>query len=380
MDFDFPDELKQLRETARGFLADRCPASVTRHVIDNGLPYDAALWRDMSDMGWLSATIPEEHGGLGLGPLAVCILAEEIGRSIAPVPFASSVYLATEAILLFGSPRQQEEYLPRLANGTAVGTAAFAERIGPLRPDRFESGVTEGRLSGEKTAVMDGAAADFAVVAVRGGGDAPTLYLADLADSTVTRVPQDTIDPSRGHAALRFRSSEAEPLPASSNPAAMQILIDRAAAMMAFEQVGVAAAALDMACAYAKERFAFGRPIGSFQAIKHKLVDVYVALELARSNSYYGAWALESGGGELPVAAATSRVAACDAGWLATKENIQTHGGMGFTWELDCHLYYRRAKQLGLALGGGREWKRRLMQAYRARQTADTGTAAGAIR
>ena len=176
---------------------------------------------------------------------------------------------------------------------------------------------------------MDGAAADFAVVAVRGGGDAPALYLADLADPAVTRVPQDTIDPSRGHATLRFRSSEAEPLPGSSDPTAFHTLIDRAAAMMAFEQIGVAAAALDMACAYAKERFAFGRPIGSFQAIKHKLVDVYVALELARSNSYYGAWALESGGSELPVAAATSRVAACDAGWLATKENIQTHGAWG---------------------------------------------------
>ena len=131
---------------------------------------------------------------------------------------------------------------------------------------------------------------------------------------------------------------------------------------MAFEQIGIAGAALDMATAYAKERYAFGRPIGSFQAIKHKLVDVYVALELARSNAYFAAWALANDAPELPVAAAAARVSACEAAWLATKENIQTHGGMGFTWDLDCHLYYRRAKLLGLALGSATEWKRKLIE------------------
>jgi alkylation response protein AidB-like acyl-CoA dehydrogenase len=139
--------------------------------------------------------------------------------------------------------------------------------------------------------------------------------------------------------------------------------------MMAFEQVGNAQAALDMACAYARERYAFGRPIGSFQAIKHKLAEVYVALELARSNAYYGAWALNSEAAELPIAAAVARIAACDAGWLATKENIQTHGGMGFTWAFDCHLFYRRAKLLGLALGSSREWKHRLITELRTRNT-----------
>src|SRR6185437_4525924 len=167
-----------------------------------------------------------------------------------------------------------------------------------------------------------------------------------------------------------------EPLPGADSADTVRRLLDRAAVPMAFEQVGNAQAALDMATAYAKERYAFGRPIGSFQAIKHKLADMYIAVELARSNAYYGAWALHVDSAELPIAASVARIAACDAGWLATKENIQTHGGMGFTWQMDCHLYYRRAKLLGLALGGAREWKRRLIGELRARNTPTPSLAA----
>ena len=156
----------------------------------------------------------------------------------------------------------------------------------------------------------------------------------------------------------------------------VRTLIDRAACMMAFEQVGNAQAALEMATAYAKERFAFGRPIGSFQAIKHKLAEMYIAIELARSNAYYAAWALSTNAAELPIAAAVARIAASDAGWLASKENIQTHGGMGFTWQMDCHLYYRRAKLLALALGGTREWKQRLIAGLRTRNVAELEAAA----
>jgi len=135
----------------------------------------------------------------------------------------------------------------------------------------------------------------------------------------------------------------------------------------AFEQLGGAEAALGMARDYALQRYAFGRPIGSFQAIKHKLAEVYIAVELARSNAYYGAWALHTDAAELAVAASVARIAACEAGWIATKENIQTHGGMGFTWQFDCHLYYRRARLLGLALGSAREWKHRLVDTLKTR-------------
>ena len=370
MNFDFSDELKQLRDEARRFLTDRCPPAVPRRILEGPEPFDRALWQGMAEMGWAGAAIPEEYGGVGLGHLAVCVLAEELGRVVAPVPFGSSVYLATEAILLFGSDAQKKEYLPKLAAGELIGTFALAERAGPADPRKLATHAGGGTLSGSKLAVPDGDIADFAVVAVH-GGSAPWLYLVDLAGAGVTRESVATIDPTRSHARIAFDKAPANPLPGSDGPDSVRKLLDRAAAMMAFEQVGNAQAALDMASAYAKERFAFGRPIGSFQGIKHKLADVYIAVELARSNAYYGAWALHTDAAELPIAASVARIAACDAGWLATKENIQTHGGMGFTWQMDCHLYYRRARLLALTLGGAREWKRRLIAELRARNTQD---------
>ncbi len=364
MNFDFSDDLKQLRDAARRFLTERCPTSVPRRILEGAAPYDRALWRAMGEMGWTGAAIPEEYGGAGLGRLAVCVLAEELGRAVAPVPFASSVYLATEALLVHGSAEQKAAWLPRLAAGEAIGCFAVAEHPGAFLARRLDAQVTDGRLHGSKQAVADGDVADFAIVAARGGA---WLHLVELTGPGVTHETIATIDPTRSHARLVFDAAPAEPLPGADSADAIRHILDRAAVMMAFEQVGNAQAALDMACAYARERYAFGRPIGSFQAIKHKLAEVYVALELARSNAYYGAWALNSEAAELPVAAAVARIAACDAGWLATKENIQTHGGMGFTWAFDCHLFYRRAKLLGLALGSSREWKHRLITELRTR-------------
>jgi alkylation response protein AidB-like acyl-CoA dehydrogenase len=367
MNFDFSDELKQLRDEARRFLGDRCPPAVPRRILEGSEPYDRALWQAIGEMGWLGAAIPEEFGGVGLGHLAVCVLAEEMGRAVAPVPWASSVYLATEAILLFGSPAQKQHYLPKLAAGEVIGTLAFAERPGPSNPARLAASVTDGKLTGEKLAVPDGDVADFAVVGAHGGTAGAWLHVVALNAAGVTRVPVTTIDPTRSHARIAFAQAPAEPLPGADSADAARRLLDHAAVPMAFEQVGIAQAALDMATGYAKERYAFGRPIGSFQAIKHKLADIYIAVELARSNAYYGAWALHVDSAELPIAASVARIAACDAGWLASKENIQTHGGMGFTWQMDCQFYYRRAKLLALALGGAREWKQRLIDALRER-------------
>jgi len=184
----------------------------------------------------------------------------------------------------------------------------------------------------------------------------------------VTRTAVKTIDPTRSHARIAFEDAPADPLGgANEGGPLIARLFDRAAVLLAFEQLGGAQAALDMAREYALGRFAFGRPIASFQAIKHKLVDMYVATELARSNAYYGAWALAQDSPELGIAAAAARVAATEAYWLAAKENIQTHGGMGFTWEFDCHLYYRRATLLGLTLGSARRWKDLLIARLEAR-------------
>jgi len=368
MNFDFPDELKQLREAARRFLTERCPTSVPRRILEGPEPYDRELWQSMAEMGWIGAAIPEEFGGAGLGHLAVCVLAEELGHAVAPVPFASSVYLATEAIQRYGSDAQKRHYLPKFAAGELIGTLALAERPGPVDPDKVITQVVDGRLSGSKLAVPDGDVADLAVVAVR-TERGPSLVMVDLAGPGVTREPVTTIDPTRSHARLAFDGAAADPLPGSEGADAVRHLLDRAAVMLAFEQVGCAQAALEMARDYARERYAFGRPIGSFQAIKHKLADVYIAIELARSNAYYGAWALHTDAVELPIAASVARISACDAGWLASKENIQTHGGMGFTWQMDCQFYYRRSKLHALALGGTREWKRRLIAELRKSNT-----------
>jgi len=365
MNFDFSEDQKVLRDQARKFLGERASPARVRRILETDAPYDTDLWSGMAEMGWMGTAIPESLGGAGLGHLELCVIAEELGRSLAPTPFSSSVYLATEALLLAGAPEQKQRYLPRLALGETIGCLALAEGPGGPRLDRLQTRATAGRLSGAKLPVADGDVADFAVVVARGGGageGSVSLFLVDLAGPGVTRDPVSTVDPTRSHARLVFEGAPAEPLGAAGEGGALlRHLLDRAAVLMAFEQVGGAQAALEMAREYALGRFAFGRPIASFQAIKHKLVDMYVGIELARSNAYYGAWALATGAPELPVAAAAARVSATEAFYVAAKENIQTHGGMGFTWEFDCHMYYRRAKLLALALGSARRWKDELI-------------------
>lgn len=362
MNFDFPDDMKMLRDEAQKFLAKHCPRSVPRRVLDSDEPYDKPLWKEMSALGWVGASVPEAYGGVGLGHLAVCVLAEELGRANAPVPYSSSVYGAIEALLAGGSEEQKTRLLPALAAGERIGTIALVERIGVQDFTAPQTRVSsDGRLTGQKLAVPDGDVADLAVVVASDAARGAVFAVVDLTGPGVGRETVKTFDPSRSHATLTFDGAKAEPLAGLKGATGVRRLIDRAAIMMAFEQVGGAQAALDMARDYALERYAFGRQIGSFQAIKHKLADIYVAVEIARSNAYYGAWALSTDAAELPLAASVARIAASDAGWLAAKENVQTHGGMGYTWEGDAQLYYRRAKLLGLTLGATREWKRRLV-------------------
>jgi alkylation response protein AidB-like acyl-CoA dehydrogenase len=361
MNFDFSDDLKQLREQARKFLRERCPSSVVRKVLEGPEPYDKALWKEIAAMGWTGAAIPEAYGGAGLGHLGLCVLAEELGAALAPVPFSSSVYLASEAIMAGGSEAQKKAWLPKLASGEAIGTLAIAEGPGKTDVRKLRTTFRGGVLSGEKLPVPDGDVADVAIVAAQGERGV-VLAIADLAAPGVRREAVETIDPSRSHARIVFENTPAEPLGASGDgERLLRRVQDRAAVLFAFEQVGGAQRSLEMARDYALQRYAFGRPIGSFQAIKHKLADVYVATELARSNAYYGAWALARDAAELPLAAAAARISASEAYFLAAKENIQVHGGMGYTWEFDCHLYYRRAKLLSLALGSTRLWKDRLI-------------------
>jgi alkylation response protein AidB-like acyl-CoA dehydrogenase len=372
VNFDYTDEQKALKDEGRRFLAAVSPPSVIRAALENPAEgYDKALWERIGDQGWCGAAIPEKYGGIGMGYVELCALAEELGRALAPVPFASSVYQFAEALLVAGTEAQKAQLLPQVATGALIGTLALSEGPGVLTAQRIATRFAHGTLTGTKTPVVDGLAAGKAVVLAT-SETGPGLYIADLTGPGVTRTNLPTIDPTRGSAGIGFEGAPAQPLGAAGQGLELLARIeDRAAIVMAFEQLGGADRCLEMARDYALERYAFGRPIGSYQAIKHKLADVFVRNEVARANAYYGAWALSTGAPELPVAAAAARVAGCAAYWLASKENIQTHGGMGFTWEADCHFFYRRARHLGLVLGAPRDWKRRLADRLEARLAAE---------
>jgi alkylation response protein AidB-like acyl-CoA dehydrogenase len=375
MNFDFSDEQKQLKEQARRFLEARSSSKAVRGVLEGPQPFDRELWKGMAEMGFLGIAIPEEYGGYGAGYLELCAVAEELGRALAPVPFSSSIFLGAEFLKAAGSDAQKQAWLPKLASGEAIATFAFAEGLGAVTPKSIKASVAGGKLSGTKTAVLDGDVADVAIVAARNGaGDgerAIGLYLVDLKGAGVTRSPLDTIDPTRSQAKIVFDGAPAEPLGnVADGWSILTDVLDRAAVLTAFEQVGGADRALEMGRDYALERFAFGRPIGSFQAVKHMLADMYVSATLARSNAYWGAWALSTGAAELPVAAASARVSATQAYQHCAKNNIQVHGGMGFTWEFDCHLHYRRANLLALSLGSLSEWEDRLIDRMRKRNAA----------
>ncbi|MBI1328275.1 MAG: acyl-CoA dehydrogenase [Alphaproteobacteria bacterium] len=366
MNFDFSDDQKLLKDQARKFLTEKCTTKTVRKVFEGSDGYDATLWKQIADMGWMGTAIPEEHGGLGLGYLELCVIAEELGRALAPVPFSSTVYLFAEAIMIAGSDEQKAKYLPKIAAGELIGCFARSEGPGAVTPKSTRAAFKGGTLTGKKLAVSDGMDADFAVVLAR-SSDEPgerglQLCVVDLKGKGVARRAQDSIDPSRKHAEFTFNGAAAEALgkPGEGWSNTSQVL-DRAAVMTAFEQVGGADACLVMAKDYAMQRYAFGRLIASYQAIKHKLADMYVNTELARSNAYYGAWALSTGARELPLAAAAARVSATQAFDYASKENTQTHGGIGFTWEMDCHLFYKRSRDLALNLGPQRTWKDKLV-------------------
>ena len=362
MNFEFSADQKMIQEQARSFLTAKSAMPQVRKILDGEDAFDRGLWQAMVELGWQGTTIAEAYGGTGLGYLELCVIAGELGRCLAPVPFSSSVYIATEALKLAGSEQQQQHYLPRLANGELIGTLAAVEQPGRFTAAGVKTTMQDGVLNGEKIAVADGDVADFAVVAAQSTAGL-SLYLVDLIAGSVKRQTITTLDPTRSHAQLSFSNTPAELLGEEGGAEALLAkLYDGAAVLYAFEQVGGAQACLDMAKAYTLQRYAFGRPIASFQALKHKMADMFVAIELARSNAYHGAWALSCASAELPVSAATARLSAIDAYYFCSKENMQAHGGMGFTWELDCHLYYRRAQLLALTLGSKSHWQDLLIE------------------
>ncbi len=368
MDFDFSEDQKVLQDEGRKFLTEQCPLSRVREVFEGTDAYDQKLWSEMGELGWLGASIPEQYGGSGMGQLEVAVLAEEVGRALAPVPFSSSVYRVVDALMLAGSEEQKQRYLPGLASGELIGCFASQESLNKRHTLECSTRIEGGKLSGKKSPVLDGDIADIAVVTCCEEGQL-TLAIVDLRVSGVQRRSLQSLDQSRSQACIEFNSVPAERLGQKKQGQEQEVLfnqlIDRAAVLVSFEQLGGAQRCLDIAKEFALQRYAFGRSVASFQAVKHKLADMYVANELAQANAYYGAWALENDSDEIGIAAAVARISACEAFDSAAEDTLHVHGGAGFTWEYDCHLFIRRAKLLSFSLGSVRSWKSKLIDRVR---------------
>ena len=361
MNLDFSDDQKFLQEEARKFLEKEQALNRNRSVLETDNKFDEDLWEKIVELGWTGIRIPEDYGGLGLGHLELCVIAEELGRFLAPVPYSSSVYLFTEAIINYGTDEIKKDILPKLVSGEIVGTLGVTEELHAPTKDNINLVYADGKINGKKIAVPDAGVATHAIVVAK-SDKGISLQLVDLSTTGVTVEHQENIDERRGHFSISFNDVETKLLGDKvSGWELYETLINQAAVLFSYEQIGGSQASLDMAINYAKERYAFGRPIGSYQAIKHKLADMYIAFTLAKSNCYYAAWALSTNAADLPSASATARVSATKAFQLCSKENIQTHGGNGFTWEYDCHMFYRRSKLLSLNIGSLSNWREKLV-------------------
>ena len=370
MNFDFSSEQRQLQDELRRMLAATSTSIEIRHVLEGRADYSQTVWEQLIGMGAAAAALPECYGGAGLSYLELCLVAEEVGTHLAAVPLSSSFYLAAEAILLGGSDAQKQQWLPRIASGESIATAALGstERYLQAPPLSFDGNY----LTGSIAALPDGHIADVAIVRV--GAD---VVLADLRAANIERKTLASLDPTRPLATVTLDAVPAERLTGKLHGAALAArVLNGAAVLLAFEQIGGASRLLELTRDYALERKAFGRKIGSFQALKHRMADIYSHNELARSHAYYGAWALSSDAPELPLAAAAARVAATTAFNFAAEESIEIHGGIGFTWEMDCHLYLRRARYLGQLIGSEHLWRDKLATELIGVATALIGEAA----
>lgn len=361
MDFGFSEEQEMLRQSARSLLEKECPSTVVRKLMAEDRGYDPALWKKMAELGWTGLVIPESHGGTGLSYVDLVVVLEEMGRVMLPSPFIWTV-LFGEAIKRAGSEAQKKALLPKLASGDLIGTLAYMEPSGlwdangiAMVARRDGAGFL---LEGEKLFINDGHVADCMLVAARTGGqgaEGVTLFAIDSKRAGVSSTMLKTMDQTRKLAAVSFQGVRASAGDVVGEVdrgwPALAAVIDRGKVALAAEMVGGAEKVLETAVDYAKVRQQFGRPIGSFQAIQHKCANMLVDIESAKSAVYYAAWALGNEVGEGPLAAALAKAAASDAFRRTAADGIQVHGGIGFTWEHDMHLYFKRAKSSEFTFG-----------------------------
>ena len=360
------EEQLELRRTVRDFLQAVSPESEVRRLMETPDGHDRAVWtRLCTELGLAGLAVPGEYGGSGCGLVEVGVVMEELGRSLACVPYLSSAVLATTALLLAGDETLCKELLPAMVAGELLATVAVAELSGHWVAEELQTAAVRTpagwQLTGEKLFVLDGCTADVVLVLAR--DESGGLSLFSVAGSALQRTPMTTLDPTRKHARLVLDAVPARLVGELGDGAALlQELRDHVLVALAAEQVGGAERCLEMTVEHARTRVLFGRPIGSFQAVKHRCADVLVGVSGARSAAYYGLWAAARSSLDLPVAAQLAAMVASDAYVFAAGENVHLHGGMGFTWEHGAHLHVRRARSSQLLLGDPAEHRELLAQ------------------
>jgi len=352
MQFGLSDSQQLLKENARKFFAAECPMASVRRLMETGTAYDQALWNKMAEQGYLGIIFPEEYDGAALGTVDLIVFMEEAGRALLPGPFFSTVALAAAVLNEAATPEQKKKYLVPICRGEARATVAILEAGASWDPANVRVVCANGRLSGEKLFVTDAAAANFILVAARDG-----VYVIEAKAAGIRIELMDGMDLTRPQYSVGLSKTPAEKL---GNSSGLARGLEIATAALVAEMVGGMQRTLDITVEYAKTRKQFGKPIGMYQAVQHQCADMYLETESARSAAYYAAWALEENTPDAAAAVSIAKLYASDAGRTVGNRGIQVHGGMGFTWENDVHLYYRRAKASETMLGDATFHRERL--------------------
>ena len=343
MEFGLSESQEFLKDSARKFLAGECPSAEMRRLMETDTAYDATLWSKITEQGYTGIIFPEGYGGAGLGKVELMLLMEEAGRALLPGPFFSTVVLAGSVLEAAGNHALKEKYLAAICRGEVRATVAFVEASASWNPQDVQLSATNGKLTGEKFFVSDAAIADFIVVVARNG-----VFVVDSKARGLRISPMSGMDLTRKLYGVEFSNTPAEQIGGTTN---LPRAFDIATAALAAELVGGMQRILDITVEYAKTRKQFGKPIGMFQAVQHQCADMYLETESSRSAVYYAGWALEENSPDAATAVSIAKMYASDAARTVGNHGIQIHGGMGFTWENDLHLYYRRAKASETAFG-----------------------------
>jgi alkylation response protein AidB-like acyl-CoA dehydrogenase len=360
MQFGLNESQQMLQDNARKFFAGECPMSEVRRLMETDTAFDKSLWAKMAEQGYTGIIFPEAYGGVGLGKVELILLMEEAGRALLPGPLFSTVALAGSVLDAIGTPEQKKKYLTPICEGKARSTVAILEAAASWNLADAKITASSGKLNGEKLFVPDAAVADSIIVVARDG-----VFIVEANAPGIHIDPMLGMDLTRKQYAVRFENTPAEKL---GSPSGLAKALDTATASLAAELVGGMQRTLEITVEYAKTRKQFGKPIGIFQAVQHQCSDMYLETESSRSAAYYAAWALEENAPDASVAVSIAKMYASDAGRTVGNRGIQVHGGMGFTWENDIHLYYRRAKASETALGDATFHRERI-----ARMVIDSG-------